>query len=85
LAAAIAAAAVGVLSESPDFHNHPNRLSWAKRVLISPDAPGTMADQMIWGVLGNVTIQAELEAEGSVVPDGDLEFSVGQLIDTYAP
>lgn len=85
LAAGIAVAAVNVLAESTDAHNHANRVLWAKRVLNSPQSPLDMANQMIWGVLGNTTIQGELAAEGSVVPDGDLFFVIASLVDTYAP
>lgn len=84
LAAAIATAAVQVLAEDYKTWNHANRVTWANTVLATPDAPSEEADQFIWGVLGNVTIQGELETNGTV-PDGDLQFTVASLIDTYAP
>lgn len=84
LAAAIATAAVAVLAESRDVANHDRRRVWAASVLASPNAPLDMANQMIWGVLGNTTIQGELSANG-VVPDGDLAFTINSLIDVYAP
>jgi len=85
LAAAIASAAVQVLSEDPVTPNNTNRQLWAKRVLATPTAPLGMADQMIWGCLGNVAIQNELAAPGSHVPDSDLEYCVSTLIDVYSP
>lgn len=84
LAAAIASAAVQVLSEDVKTFNHGNRVAWASRVLLTPDAPGKMADQMVWGVLGNATILGELAANRTV-PDGDMQFTVNSLIDVYAP
>lgn len=83
LAAAIATAAVQILAEPEQTYNHERRVAWARSVLESPDAPGKVADQMVWGVLGNVTIQGELDANGTV-PDNDLSFTVASLVDTYA-
>jgi hypothetical protein len=85
LAAAVAVAAVQVLSEVATYPNHANRLLWAKRVLLTPAAPLAMADQMVWGVLGNATVQGELAATPFAVPDGDMQFVVSTLIDVYSP
>lgn len=84
LAAAIASAAVQILAEPNTTFNHANRVAWANSVLDNPTAPLQQADQMIWGVLGNVTIQSQLAA-GGAVPDGDLQFVVNSLVDTYSP
>lgn len=84
LAAAIAMAAVAVLTESANTANHANRLTWAKRVIATRDAPIQMADQMAWGLLGNATIQAALATTG-VAADSDVSFVVASLIDVYAP
>lgn len=83
LAAAIANAAVQILAEPETTYNHERRVTWARSVLASPDAPAKEADQMIWGVLGNTTIQGELGA-GGTVPDSDLQFTTNSLVDTYA-
>lgn len=83
LAAAIATAAVQVLAEPETTYNHDKRIAWARACLATPEAPLEMANQMIWGVLGNVTVQGELQSTG-VVPDGDLAFVVASLVDTYA-
>lgn len=83
LAAAIATAAVQVLAELPETVNHADRLMWAQSVLATPDAPAAMADRMLWGALGNPAIQNELQQDGAV-PDGDLQFTVNSLVNTYA-
>lgn len=84
LAAAIAIAAVQVLSEATSTTNHANRILWAKRAIATANAPHDMALQMIWGVMANVAIQNEITASGTV-PDGDMQFTVNSLVDTYAP
>jgi hypothetical protein len=85
LAAAIATAAVQILSESKDTANYDDRHTWAKRAIATPAGPGLMADQMIWGFLGNATVQADLGADPPAVDDGAVQFVVNTLINVYAP
>ncbi len=83
IAAALAIAAVAVLNEATNTANHANRLVWATSILATAQAPLEAANQVIWGVLGNPTIQGELAASGTA-PDGDVQFVVNGLVNTYA-
>lgn len=74
---AVATAAQQVLAEAPSTVNHTARVAWAKLAL--KDA-ALMADEMMWGVVGNPTIQNL--AAGST--DNDIQFVVNSLIDTFA-
>ncbi len=84
LTAAIATAAVQVIAESADIPNHAGRILWAKRVLATASSPGEMAQEMIWGLLGNGTIQADITATGTC-SDYDVQYVVtNNLINVYA-
>lgn len=83
IASALAVAAVQVLNEATNTTNHAARLVWASSILATAKAPLEAANQVIWGVLGNTTIQAELVATGTAV-DGDVQFQVDSLVNTYA-
>ena len=76
-AAACATGALAVFAESPATTNHANRLVWANSALRNADA---MAEQMFWGILGNPTVQTS----GDATTDGDLQWVVNSLIDTFA-
>lgn len=75
--AAVAKAAQDVLNEDPSTANHANRVLWAQDAL--RDAKGA-GETMMWGVVGNATIQAA----GEAATDGDIQFVVNGLIDTFA-
>jgi hypothetical protein len=74
---AVVKAAQDVLNEDAGTPNHAGRLRWAQTAL--QDAEG-MAERLLWGVVGNAAIQANGEASA----DGDLQFVVNGLIDTFA-
>lgn len=79
-AVAMHKAAVDVVNESPGTANHSNRLTWARKVLDSPEGPVTEAGAWIWKVLENATIQADpLNAA-----DNDVQFVVNGMVDTMA-
>jgi hypothetical protein len=77
VAVACAKAAADIYNEAPDTANHANRLTWSRAVMANPPA---MAARMVWSVLENPTIQA---APGEAV-DGDVQYVVNSLIDTFA-
>ncbi len=77
VAAAIADAAQDVLNELSATDNHENRLVWAKDSLVNAEAS---AERMFWGVLGNATIQSS----GNSATDGDIQYIVNGLINTFA-
>lgn len=76
-AAACATAALAVFAEDVGTTNHAARLVWANSALRDADA---MAAQMFWGVLGNPTVQAA----GDATTDGDLQWVVSNLVNTFA-
>ena len=83
IAAAIAVAAVNVLAEPIATEHHMERAAWARKVLATSTSPLEEATQMIWGVLGNATIQNDLQTNGATT-DANVQFVVDSLVDTYA-
>lgn len=77
VAAAVAKAAMDVLNEDAGTTNHTARVVWAKDALINAEAVGT---RMMWGVLGNATIQAS----GDASSDNDIQYVVNGLINVFA-
>lgn len=80
LAGSLLAAAVQVTNEGANFANHANRLLYANAILVNPAAQAAF---MAPGVLTNPTISAEAGTP-QAVPDGDVDFVVASLFDTYA-
>lgn len=76
-AAAIAKAAQDVLNEAAETENHAARIVWAQDALVNAEAA---ASRMMWGLLGNATIQTNGEAS----TDNDIQFVVNGLINTFA-
>lgn len=77
LTAACATAAQDVLNESTGTSNHEQRVKWAYAALANAPA---MAESMMWGLIGNATIQTA----GEAATDGDIQFVCNGLINTYA-
>lgn len=77
VASAIAKAAQDVLNEDPGTTNHANRVIWANSALLDARS---VAERMMWGVVGNATIQTSGEAS----TDNDIQFVINGLIDTFA-
>lgn len=75
--AAVAKAAQDVLNEDPGTANHVARVAWAKAALQNAQAA---AEEMMWGVVGNATIQAS----GDSSTDNDIQFVVNGLINTFS-
>lgn len=75
-AVACVKAAQDVLNEDPGTTDHAKRVAWANAAL--SDANG-MAEKLMWGVLGNSTIQAS----GDASTDNDIQFVVNGLIPVY--
>lgn len=76
-AAAIAQASQYILIEAPEYPNHTQRLSWAKRALTDANAE---AERFMWAVCGNATIQAS----GDAATDNDIQYVVDSNIDAFA-
>lgn len=74
---AVTVAAQDILNEDGAVDNHANRVLWAQWALKNSRAA---ADQMMWGVVGNATIQTE----GDSSSDADIQFVVNGLVDTFA-
>jgi len=77
---AIMKAATDIVNESKGTANHPDRLTWARKVMASNQGPVSEAEVMIWKVLENATIQAA----PTTATDSDVQFVVNGLIDTFA-
>lgn len=75
--AAVASAAQDVLNEDSGTANHVARVAWAKSALQDATAA---AEEMMWGVVGNATIQAS----GDASTDNDIQFVVNGLINTFS-
>lgn len=75
--AAIATASRDVLNESAGTSNHANRMTWARNSLNNAH---NAAEEMMWGVVGNATIQSS----GNASTDNDIQFVVNGLIDSFA-
>lgn len=74
---AVAKAAQDVLNEDPETANHAARAVWAHAALLNAEAK---AKEMLWGVCGNATIQSS----GINSTDGDIQYVVNGLINTFA-
>jgi hypothetical protein len=70
-------AAQAILSEATSTDNHAARLLWARAALVNPQEEAT---RMMWGILGNPTIQNA----GAASTDGDVQWVVNSLINTFA-
>ena len=77
LTAAVAKSAQYVLIEDVGTVNHAQRLKWARMAL--KNAPAA-AEDMMWGLVANATVAAA----GEAATDGDIEYVVASLIDTFA-
>ncbi len=75
--AAVAKAAADVMNEDPGTANHAARVAWAKAALQDAQAA---AEEMLWGVVGNATIQAS----GDASTDNDIQFVVNSLVNTFS-
>jgi hypothetical protein len=80
---AVGKAAVDVRAEDPATQNHEARMRWATQALQQTDQ---MAFTMRWGVVSNATIAAAIQANPAnpAISDGDLQFVVNSLVDTFA-
>jgi hypothetical protein len=74
---AVAVAAQDVRNEAENTPNHRARRRWADMASVNPEA---IAEQMMWAVLGNPTIQTN----GEESPDSDVQFVVNGLVDVFA-
>ena len=74
--------AQNVAAEDPATANHANRVAYAGRVLTGNDKALLIALHI---AASNATIAATLESGGGdAVPDGDIEFAMGQIWDARA-
>jgi hypothetical protein len=72
-------AAQNVATEADSTPNHANRLAYAGRVMTGQDKALLIALHI---AASNGTIAAALESGGgSAVPDGDIEYAMGQIWD----
>lgn len=74
---AVAKKAQYILIEPTGTTNHVNRVQWAKEALSDP---GTKADQMLWCIVGDATIQSHGEAS----TDAEIQYVVDVSIDIFA-
>jgi hypothetical protein len=75
-------AAQNVANEDPATPNHANRAAYSGRVLTGNDKALLIALHI---AASNGTIATALETEGGeAVPDGDIEFAMGQIWDSRA-
>ena len=74
---AVSVAAMDIRNEAESAPNHRARKRWADQAIVNPEG---QAEAMLWAVLGNPSIQATGEAS----PDGDVQFVVNGLVDTFA-
>ena len=77
VAGACFVAAMDIEAEDPGTANHANRIIWAAQAKANPKGK---AAEMIFEVIANATIRAALPTP----VDGDVQFVVNSLIDTYA-
>jgi hypothetical protein len=74
--------AQNVASEDPGTANHANRVAYSGRVLTGNDKALLIALHI---AASNPTIASTLESGGGdAVPDGDIEFAMGQIWDARA-
>jgi len=76
VAVACVRAAQDILNESPATTDHAKRVAWANSSMSNADG---MADRMMWGLIGNSTIQSL----GDAATDNDIQFVVNSLIGIY--
>lgn len=75
-------AAQNVAAEDPATANHANRAKYAGRVLTGDDKALLLALHI---AASNPTIASTLESSGGpAVPDGDIEYAMGQIWDARA-
>lgn len=74
---AVVTAAQNVLNEDPGVTNHANRALWSHWALKNSKKA---AGQMMWGLVGNATIQSN----GDASTDADIQFVIDGLIDSFA-
>ena len=87
VASAIAKAATDVRAEDPQTQNHANRITWANRLTSTPQIQEE-AQKMIISIAANASISGAFEGSEdnpASIPDGDIQFVVNSLVDTYAP
>lgn len=73
-------AAQNVANEATNTANHANRINYAGRVLTGQDKALLIALHI---AASNGTIASTLESSGGdAVPDGDLEYAMGQIWDS---
>ena len=83
---ALLAASSQILNEAATAPNHENRLRWANAIFASPEQqtafflPGVLTNATIAGAAGNVP----LAASGTPISDGDIDYVVASLFDSYA-
>lgn len=70
-------------TEPADTPNHANRVIWATEAVADPTSK---ASQMLSHIAVNGTVLGEFDptAANEGIPDGDIEFIVGSLSNTYA-
>lgn len=76
VAAAVAIAAVTILTEDVNTVSHAARLAWAQKALLEPN---DMATKMIWGVLSDANVQAA----GANASDAVIQTSVNTLVNGF--
>jgi hypothetical protein len=74
---AVAIGAQAVLTEAQTTPNHNARMRWATNALMNAE---TVAQQMMWAVLSNGTVQAA----GNASSDNDVQYVVNVSIDLFA-
>ncbi|RWP05111.1 hypothetical protein [Mesorhizobium sp.] len=75
-------AAQNVAAEDPATANHANRVAYAGRVMTGEDKALLLALHI---AASNATIAGTLESSGGdAVPDGDIEYAMGQIWDARA-
>lgn len=73
-------AAQNVATEDPNAPNHTNRVDYAERIFRGGDNALLISMHI---AASNSTIAATLESGGGeAVPDGDIEFAMGQIWDS---
>lgn len=77
VSAAISVAANDIMNEDAGTTNHTERLVWAKASIKDPE---TVAEQMLWLVVQNPTIQTN----GLSSSDNDIQFVVNSYVDFLA-
>jgi hypothetical protein len=79
ITSAVAVQANVIRQEDAGVSNHANRLVWAKRAFISPEA---IAAEMLWGILA--TNAGVTSAQITDATDAAILSAVAALVDVYA-